>query len=268
MSPPLHFLLFGGSGKVAIHFTQHAVPLKHTVTSIIRSASQIPALEKLGAKPVVLSLEDVSVPDLTDFISETKPDVVIFAAGAGGKGGADRTRKVDYEGALKVFNAMESSGTKRLILVGAVDIRDRQKGYPEWYNEEDSMFLHRFYIEQGELDLELMIRATEAMSDRMWKAIPDYMKAKYDAEVELHHLKQIQFTVIRPGGLTDAAAGGAVMGKTRLQQTSRELVAKTILACAGRPETAGFSIDVMDGEGDVNSELEKVVEQDLDSWVG
>lgn len=40
-------------------------------------------------------------------------------------------RKVDYEGAVKVFDAIEgitSGGTKpRLILVSAVDIRDPEK---------------------------------------------------------------------------------------------------------------------------------------------
>jgi hypothetical protein len=46
------------------------------------------------------------------------------------------------------------------------------------------------------------------------------------------------------------------------------LVAKAILAVAGRPETEGMSIDVIDGQGDIDSELEKVIDQKLDSWVG
>lgn len=63
----------------------------------------------------------------------------MFAAGAGGKGDPDRTRKVDYEGAIKVFDAMEAGNVKRLVLIGAVDIRDRTKGWPEWYDDDDSM---------------------------------------------------------------------------------------------------------------------------------
>ena len=53
-------------------------------------------------------------------------DIVYFSAGAGGKGGPERTKKVDYEGALKVFDAIELvKGDKpRLILVSAIDIRD------------------------------------------------------------------------------------------------------------------------------------------------
>lgn len=59
----------------------------------------------------------------------TGVDVVYFSAGAGGKGGEERTRKVDYEGAVKVFDAIEAvQGDKpRLILVSAIDIRDPEK---------------------------------------------------------------------------------------------------------------------------------------------
>lgn len=49
---------------------------------------------------------------------------------------------------------------------------------------------------------------------------------------------------------------------------SRELVAQVILAVAGRAETEGMSIDVIDGEGSMEAELDKVVEKNLDSWVG
>lgn len=45
-------------------------------------------------------------------------------------------------------------------------------------------------------------------------------------------------------------------------------MAKTILALAGRPETEGMSIDVVDGKGSLEAELDKVVEQGLDSWTG
>lgn len=52
-----------------------------------------------------------------------------FCAGAGGKGGDEGTRKVDYEGAVKVFDAIEGvRGDKpRLILISSVDVRDPEK---------------------------------------------------------------------------------------------------------------------------------------------
>jgi hypothetical protein len=74
------------------------------------------------------------VSTFTAAFEETKADVVVFSAGAGGKGGEERTKAVDYEGAVKVFDAIEGvSGSKpRLILVSAIDIRDESK-VPEHY---------------------------------------------------------------------------------------------------------------------------------------
>lgn len=234
---------------MARHLARLGVQAGHKVVSVIRNENHSADLSALGAKPLILSLEDAPVPDLVAALTKAKPDVVVFAAGAGGKGDKSRTRKVDYEGAVKVYDAMESANCKKLILVGAVDIRDRESDVPGWYNDED-------------------VKA----SDRMWNAIPAYCQAKYDAEVELHKRKQIAYTVIRPGTLTSepAANKGVKMGRTHIGKTSRELVARTILAVATTPGTDGLSIDVMDDQGDgtVEGELEKVIEQSLDSWIG
>ncbi|WRT64876.1 uncharacterized protein IL334_001812 [Kwoniella shivajii] len=239
------FIVVGGGGKVAQYFTGFAVKEGHEVHSIIRNDGHEKELKKLGAKIHILSLEDATVPDLTSLFTTVSPDVVVFAAGAAGNPPGPEV--IDFQGAVKVFDAMEASNTKRLILVGAVDIRTRDKGWPDWYNDED-----------------------KAMSDRMWKAIPAYMKAKLDAELELHTRKQIQYTVIRPGGLTLEPAGGVQLGKTHLQKTSgsRELVAKVVLATATSKGTDGLSIDVMDGQGTIEDELKKVVENGTDSWTG
>ena len=49
---------------------------------------------------------------------------------------------------------------------------------------------------------------------------------------------------------------------------SRELVAKVVLACAKESKTEGLSIEVMDGEGDIEGELKAVVDGKLDAWTG
>jgi nucleoside-diphosphate-sugar epimerase len=111
-------------------YTSHSTLLKLTDSNS--------ELEKLGAKPEILSIEDADVPQITSLLKSNKADGILFAAGAGGKGDPGRTRKVDYEGAVKVYDAMEAGNVKRLVLIGAVDIRDRSKGWPEWYDEDDS----------------------------------------------------------------------------------------------------------------------------------
>jgi hypothetical protein len=116
------------------------------------------------------------------------------------------------------------------------------------------------------------------------------MQAKYDAELELHRRKTLQYTVLRPGGLTEELAGGVEMGLTQIGKTrrvdsalinvtqhkkltcpawcSRELVAKVLLVAAQTPETEGLTIDVVDGSGTIEDELSKVVEGKLDAWTG
>ena len=95
------------------------------VTSIFRNAEHSSEVAATGAEPLVLSLEDEPKERFaTEFEGK---DIVYFSAGAGGKGAPERTRKVDYEGALKIFDAIELvKGTKpRLIMVSAIDVRDR-----------------------------------------------------------------------------------------------------------------------------------------------
>lgn len=147
-------VIIGGSGKVAIELTKRLLDANLTkntprITSIVRSKTS-PSFKSLEAlpnydsehfKPVDLSLEDAAVGDFASIFEKAKADVVVFSAGAGGKSGeegltkeqqqqkaAERTRKVDYEGAVKVFDAIEQVQTRglnpRLILVSAIDIRD------------------------------------------------------------------------------------------------------------------------------------------------
>ena len=100
-------------------------------------------IAKTGATPYVLSLEDASVKDFAELFDKEQPDGVVFSAGAGGKGGEERTKAVDYEGmsmssdagkvvrsypwigALKIFDALESSNTHRIVMVSAADLRGK-----------------------------------------------------------------------------------------------------------------------------------------------
>jgi nucleoside-diphosphate-sugar epimerase len=112
----------------------------HEVYSIVRTPDHDADVEATGAMPVHLSLEDSSELEFTDVF--TAADVVYFIAGAGGKGGEERTKAVDYEGALKVFNAIEKvvHSKPRLILVSAIDIRIDEENFPAHYVRCGSVF--------------------------------------------------------------------------------------------------------------------------------
>jgi nucleoside-diphosphate-sugar epimerase len=83
-----------------------------------------------------LSLETASVPSLTSLLTSERPDAVVWSAGAGGKGDKSRTRTVDFEAAVKVFDALEAANVKRLLYVGAIDVRDKTQPPPKYYTPE------------------------------------------------------------------------------------------------------------------------------------
>ncbi|KEQ93893.1 hypothetical protein AUEXF2481DRAFT_41618 [Aureobasidium subglaciale EXF-2481] len=243
-------LIFGGSGKVARHLTTKLKASSYTVYSVIRKESQMPELEALGARPIVQSIEGSSVDELTSTISKHKPNVVIWSAGAGG-GSPERTRAVDHEGAVKVFDATAAAGVKRFIIVSAIDIRDREnKPTPEWYNDDDL-----------------------AVSNKMWNAIGVYCEAKLAADRDLvskNHLRQLDYTILRPGSLnTEKGSGKVAAGKVHLGQSiSREDVAELIVRVMETPSTIGLAFDVVGGETSIPTAVKQVSDEKIDTFEG
>ncbi len=200
-SNALRVLVVGGHGKVAQHFTRHALAAGHIVFPVIRQpehASDLPHPPKSNSEllqPIVASIEAATVDSLAELLRKHNPNVVLFAAGAGGKGGQERTKAVDYDGAVKVFDALEKSGLasgngdfRRLLLVSAVDSRDVETQRPEWYGEEDY-----------------------ARSKKTREAIGYYMQMKYEADRNLSKRTSFPWFVLRPSSLSDDAGKGKVM---------------------------------------------------------
>jgi len=230
---------------VALQFARLAATKGHQVISVIRDDTHIEEITKVGAEPHILSLETASVTEIADLIKYKEPQCIVFSAGAGGKGGEERTKAVDYEGALKVFDAMEIANTHRIIMVSAADLRDHEKPAPEYYDE-----------------------ASKSLSERMWKAIPAYMNYKWKADQDLYARKALKFTIVRPGGLTDESANGCELGKPQLGQVSRETVGQVILEMAERADTAGMVLDLMNGTMSTPEAVDKAVEERISSWHG
>lgn len=92
-----HVLILGGHGKISQLLTPILLNKSWTVTSVIRTDEQIPAIQKLGANVqgklnvLVRSIEEVkSESQAKSILEEVKPDYVVWSAGAGGRGGAER----------------------------------------------------------------------------------------------------------------------------------------------------------------------------------
>lgn len=222
----------------------------HTVHSVIRNPDQQADIKELGGKPIIQSIEDSSVDDMANTIKESQAKTIIWAAGAGG-GNPERTKSVDQDGAIRSFDAAAQAGVKRYILISALDVRDREgKPEPEWYDDNDRQ-----------------------RSDRVWSAIRPYMQAKYAADRNLvseNGRRGLEYTIVRPGGLTnDPGKGSVAAGKVHLgAMISREDVASTVLEVMKQDGTKGLAFDVVGGETSVADAVAEVVKNKIDTFAG
>lgn len=253
-------LIIGGHGKVAQCIIKQLVALKdpapYTVHAIIRNPDQVHDLEKLGCFPTLEDIEQATVPELLTTLSRVKPDIVIWAAGAGYGAPPDRIDAVDHQAAVKIMDAMaiaSSAGDcgKRLVSVSALDLRDREnRPVPDWYDEED-----------------------KTRSDKIWTSIGPFMEAKLKADRELrtgNDKRGLDYTIVRPGGLSNDPGEGLVnAGKVHLgRMVKREDVAGVIVACITNKNTFGLAFDVVGGEDLIDEAVKDVGKEKIDTFEG
>ena len=148
-------------------------------------------------------------------------DAVVFAAGAGPGSGAERKLTVDRDGAIKLLDAAVSAGVTRYVIVSSVGAES-----PPDDDDTFSVYLRA----KAEAD------AAVVQSDRDW-------------------------TVVRPGSLTDDSATGRV----RIQahpvraEVTRHDVAAVLAAVLHEPRSARLMFYVVGGEDPVEEALEGVL---------
>lgn len=138
-------------------------------------------------------------------------DAVVFAAGAGPGSGPERKRTVDYGAAVKLIAAAEAAGVDRYVMVSSIGA-------------------HRPEAGQGPM------RA--------------YLQAKADADEALA-ASGLQWTIVRPGSLTDDPGTGRVSLSTELGGRGpipRDDVAAVLAACLATPATAGTTVEAFSGD--------------------
>src|SRR5215208_979881 len=163
-------------------------------------------------------LEQVgAVPVLCDLeTDEAVPHVgaaeaIVFAAGAGPGSGPERKRTVDYGGAVKLIEAAEELGVRRYLMVSSMGAGDPAS-------------------------------APEAMRP--------YQQAKHDADQALAG-SGLEWTIVRPGGLTDVPGSGRLAVAERLGRSGsvpREDVARVLLECLTTPRTVGRTFELLEGD--------------------
>lgn len=135
-------------------------------------------------------------------------DAVIFTAGSGGSTGPDMTLLIDLDGAVKSMEAAEKVGVKRYVMISALQAHNREN----WSEK-----------------------------------IKPYFVAKHYADRMLEHSK-LDYTILRPGGLTDEAGDGKIQKAENLDRgtISRESVAIEAVKILTDQSSYGKGYDLLD----------------------
>jgi len=147
----------------------------------------------------------------------TGADAIVFAAGAGPGSGPERKDSLDYGGAAKLIEAARMAGVSRYVMVSAMGAADPPEG-------DDT-----FQV---------------------------YLRAKARADDELRG-SGLEYTVVRPGMLTDDPPTGRVSIAERLERGAipRADVAAVLLAVLDDDATIGRTFDLVGGEDEIAAAL-------------
>jgi uncharacterized protein YbjT (DUF2867 family) len=141
----------------------------------------------------------------------TGTDAVVFAAGAGPGSGPERKRTVDLGGALKLIAAARERGVRRYVMVSAMGAGDPSAGP---------------------------------------SAMRPYLEAKAQADAALAD-SGLDWTIVRPGRLTDESPTGRVAAAHRLGrygEITRDDTAAVLAATLRAPNTIGLMFEVVAGD--------------------
>ncbi|WEH35357.1 SDR family oxidoreductase [Streptomyces sp. AM 4-1-1] len=137
-------------------------------------------------------------------------DAVVFAAGAGPNSGTERKDTVDRGGAVLLADAAERAGVRRYVLVSSMGADAGHRGD---------------------------------------EAFDVYLRAKGAAEEDVRSRTALDWTILRPGMLTDDAGTGQVQlaAATGRGPVPRDDVAAVLAELLDTPATAGLTLELVSG---------------------
>jgi len=111
-----HVFIIGSTGGVGSRLVPKLIEAGHQVTGLHRKPEQAEDLQAAGATPCLGDIMEMTEEDLAAATKDC--DVIVFSAGAAGSG-PDRTTAIDGGGVVKMMDAAQANGIKRLYLVSA-----------------------------------------------------------------------------------------------------------------------------------------------------
>jgi uncharacterized protein YbjT (DUF2867 family) len=208
-------VIAGGHGKVGLRLATLLAGRGDVVTGVVRNPDHAADLERAGATPAVLDLEAARADDLAAVL--TGADAVVFAAGAGPGSGVARKDTVDRAAAVLLAEAAKTAGVRRYLLVSSAGVDEPP------------------VPERGEV----------------WAA---YIAAKKAAEDAIRAADHLDWTILRPGSLTDDPGVGRVLlapPPVAHGSVTRDDTAAVLAALLDAPGTAGKLLELREGDADV-----------------
>jgi uncharacterized protein YbjT (DUF2867 family) len=207
----MRIVIAGGHGKIALLLEHILAERGDQAVGLIRNPAHVADVRQAGAEAVVCDLEAAAADDVAVLLSGA--DAVVFAAGAGPGSGAPRKDSVDRAASVLMADAAERAGVRRFVQISSMGAG----------------------------------RPPRPGTDEVWAA---YITAKTAAEADLR-ARDLDWTILRPGGLTDAPA----TGKIRLAAppvsggtVPRGDVAAVIAALLDEPGTRHQTLELIGGD--------------------
>jgi nucleoside-diphosphate-sugar epimerase len=171
MVGPMRIVVAGGHGQIALRLERLLRARGDEVAGIIRRPEQAGDLLAAGAEPVVCDLESASPDELAPHLRGA--DAVVFAAGAGPGSALARKDTVDNRACVLFADAAEQAGVRRFVVVSSMGA-----------------------------DLE-----PPEGTDPVFAV---YLRAKGAADAAIRVRSALDWTILRPGALTDGPGTGLV----------------------------------------------------------
>lgn len=214
-------VIAGGHGQIALRLERLLAAREDEVAGIIRTPEQAEDLREAGAEPIVLDLESASVDEVAQALAGA--GAVVFAAGAGPGSGAARKETVDRDAAVLLADAAERAGVRRYLMVSAMG------------------------ADAG----------SRPGTDEVFTA---YLRAKGAADAEVRRRAALEWTIVRPGRLTDDPGTGRVRlaASTGRGSVTRDDVAAVLAELLDTPSTAGLTLELIEGHTPVSVAVKDV----------
>ena len=210
----MRVVIAGGHGKIALILEHLLAARGDSAAGLIRNPAQAAGLTAVGAEPLVIDLESASAEAVAAHLRGA--DAVVFAAGAGPGSGADRKETVDRDAAILLADAARAAGVRRYVMISAMGAANPPS-------------------------------AGQPGQDPVFAA---YLRAKAAADEAVCARPELDWTIVRPGLLTDDAALGLVRvaKSTGRGAIPRADVAAVLLAVLDAPATIGKTFELISGD--------------------